>query len=497
LANKGQPRKLDDWGSLRAWGWGASRALDYFETDKSVDAKRVAIEGLSRYGKAALVTMAYDSRFATGFIASSGEGGAKIMRRKFGEQVENVAAASEYHWMAGNFIKYAGPLAPDDLLVDAHELVALCAPRPVFISSGSLQVEGGWIDGKGMFLGGVGAGPVYKLLGKKDLGTTEFPPMETTLIDGDISFRQHSGGHTAGPNWPIFLTFASRYFGGPTPEIALTFDDLPSHGQLPPGMTRADVAKSIIYALKTANAPPTYGFVNAARIAKEPESEEVLKLWRDAGLPLGNHAFTHMDLDKNSAEAFEQDVLANEPTLQKYMAGQDWHWQRYPYLNEGDTAEKHKAVADFLKQHGYRVAQVSASFGDYAYNGPYVRCLAKGDQEAIDQLKKSYTEGAGESLFEAQKNSQLVYGLDIKHIMLLHIGSFETVMFPTLLDLLKQHGFKIVSLPEAESDDAYRIEPELTANWNGTLLEQMMSGKHIRENPRGDERIAELEKVCQ
>jgi hypothetical protein len=215
LVNKGQPRKVDDWGALRAWAWGASRALDYFETDKSVAAKQVGIEGLSRYGKAALVAMAYEPRLAIAFIASSGEGGAKILRRKFGEQVENVASTSEYHWMSGNFLKYAGPLTPNDLPVDAHELIALCAPRPVFISSGSLQVEGGWIDGKGMFLGAVGAGPVYKLLGKKDLGTTEFPPMETALIDGDIAFRQHTGGHTAGPNWPTFLTFASRYLKGP------------------------------------------------------------------------------------------------------------------------------------------------------------------------------------------------------------------------------------------------------------------------------------------
>jgi hypothetical protein len=215
LVNKGRPRKVDDWGALRAWAWGASRALDYFETDKSVDAKQVGIEGLSRYGKAALVAMAYEPRLAIAFVASSGEGGAKILRRKFGEQVENVASTSEYHWMAGNFLKYAGPLTPNDLPVDAHELIALCAPRPVFISSGSLQVEGGWIDGKGMFLGAVGAGPVYKLLGKKDLGTAEFPLMETALIDGDIAFRQHSGGHTAGPNWPTFLTFAGRYLKGP------------------------------------------------------------------------------------------------------------------------------------------------------------------------------------------------------------------------------------------------------------------------------------------
>jgi hypothetical protein len=211
LVNLGQVRKVDDWGALKAWAWGASRALDYFETDKAVDAKQVGIEGLSRYGKAALVAMAYDPRFAIGFIGSSGEGGAKILRRKFGEQVENVASTSEYHWMAGNFLKYAGPLTPNDLPVDAHELIALCAPRPVFISSGSLQVEGGWIDGKGMFLAAVGAGPVYRLLGKKDLGTADFPPPETARIDGEIAFRQHSGGHTTGPNWPTFLTFASRY----------------------------------------------------------------------------------------------------------------------------------------------------------------------------------------------------------------------------------------------------------------------------------------------
>jgi hypothetical protein len=212
LVNKGQPRKPDDWGTLRAWAWGASRALDYFETDKDVDMHRVGIEGLSRYGKAALVAMAYEPRFAIGLIGSSGAGGAKILRRTFGEQVENLASSSEYHWFAGNFIKYAGPLTPNDLPVDAHELIALCAPRPVFISSGSPAVEGQWIDAKGMFLGAVYAGPVYRLLGKKDLGTAEFPPQQTSLTDGDIAFRQHEGGHMVGPNWTYFIEFAERYF---------------------------------------------------------------------------------------------------------------------------------------------------------------------------------------------------------------------------------------------------------------------------------------------
>ncbi len=215
LCNRGKPRDADDWGALRAWAWGASRALDYFESDPTVDAKRVGIEGLSRYGKAALVTLAYDSRFAIGFIGSSGAGGSKVWRRNYGELLENVASSGEYHWMAGNFIKYAGPQKVGDLPIDSHQLIALCAPRPVFIGCGTLEKGDGWVDPRGMFLAGVGAGPVYELLGRKGLGTNEFPKVETPLTAGDIAFRQHSEGHTCGPNWPAFLEFAQRYFESP------------------------------------------------------------------------------------------------------------------------------------------------------------------------------------------------------------------------------------------------------------------------------------------
>jgi hypothetical protein len=214
LLNKGQPRKLDDWGALRAWAWGASRAMDYFEADKAVDAHQIGIAGHSRYGKAALVTMAYDPRFAIAYVSSSGAGGAALYRRNFGEQIGNVAGTGEYHWMAGNFLKYAGPLTPADLPVDAHELIALSAPRPVFIGAGATEGDG-WQDGRGMFMATVAAGPVYRLLGKKDLATTEFPPIETPLIEGDLAYRQHSDGHNPAPNWPTFLTFASRYLKGP------------------------------------------------------------------------------------------------------------------------------------------------------------------------------------------------------------------------------------------------------------------------------------------
>jgi hypothetical protein len=213
LVNKGQPRKPDDWGALRAWAWGASRLLDFLESDPAVDAKRAVIEGVSRFGKAALVTMAYEPRFAMGFIGSSGMGGAALHRRRIGELLENVAASGEYHWMAGNYLKYAGPLTPNDLPVDSHELIALSAPRPLFIGAGSPEQGDAWVDPRGMFMATVAASPVYRLLGKRGLDTTAFPPIETPLTAGELAYRQHAGGHTSGPNWPVFLEFAARYFG--------------------------------------------------------------------------------------------------------------------------------------------------------------------------------------------------------------------------------------------------------------------------------------------
>ena len=212
LVNKGRPRKLDDWGALKAWAWGASRALDYFETDKAVDATRVGIQGHSRYGKAAIVAMAFDQRFAIGYISSSGAGGAKLHRRKFGEVVENVLAANEYHWMAGNYFKYAGDW--DALPVDSHLLIALAAPRPLFLSAGATDGDG-WVDAKGSFLAASAAQPAYALLGKKGMpqGANQFPPIDTALVDGEVGFKQHTGGHTDAPTWPTFLEFAERFIG--------------------------------------------------------------------------------------------------------------------------------------------------------------------------------------------------------------------------------------------------------------------------------------------
>jgi hypothetical protein len=219
LCNHGQPRKLNDWGALRAWAWAGSRLMDYLETDKEVDARHVAVAGHSRFGKTALVAMAYDQRFAVAYINSSGAGGADLARRHYGEQLENIAGTGEYHWMAGSYLKYAGPLTPADLPIDSHELIALCAPRPVFIGGGTTEGGDGWADVRGTFLAEVAAGPVYKLLGARDLGTGTFPAVGSALVSGDLGFRQHPGGHTPIPDFPTFLSFASRYLT-PAPKPA-------------------------------------------------------------------------------------------------------------------------------------------------------------------------------------------------------------------------------------------------------------------------------------
>ena len=210
LCNKGKHRQPSDWGSLRAWGWGLSRLIDYFETDNTFDATKCAIEGVSRYGKASLVAMAFEERIAAGFIASSGKAGAAGWRRDCGESIGNIVSSEEYHWVCGNLIRYGtDPLTENDLPVDQHELIALCAPRACFISTGSWNGDK-WQDVVGSFISASKASPVYELLGYKGVGTDLFPGMDNGLMEGRLTYRQHHGGHEAGPNWPFFLDFFER-----------------------------------------------------------------------------------------------------------------------------------------------------------------------------------------------------------------------------------------------------------------------------------------------
>ena len=220
LTDHGAPRKPDDWGALRAWGWGASRALDYLQTVPEVDGKRVGIEGVSRFGKAALVTAAFDPHFYAILVGSSGEGGAAPFRRNFGEAVENLASTSEYHWMAGNFLKYAGPETPNDLPIESDELIALVAPRLCFISYGNPDAgDALWLDQQGSYMATIAAGRAWILLGAKDLGqgneyrTAKKPPIGTNLLDGELAWRQHESGHTDAPNMKYFIEWADRKMG--------------------------------------------------------------------------------------------------------------------------------------------------------------------------------------------------------------------------------------------------------------------------------------------
>ena len=217
LMNKGKPRSMSDWGVLRAWAWGDSRILDYLETDPDVDAKKVGVMGHSRGGKAALVAMVDDPRFAIGYISSSGAGGVNLYRRNYGEAISNLASASEFHWFAGNFLRYAAAgQTSEEMPVDSHEFLALVAPRPVFIGAGALITDpqyapgDAWQDAEGMFKSAVAASPVWLLLGAKGLGTDRYPPVNTLIDSGDIAFRQHEYGHTPAPNWPYFIQFADR-----------------------------------------------------------------------------------------------------------------------------------------------------------------------------------------------------------------------------------------------------------------------------------------------
>lgn len=225
LVNKGQPRKPDQWGALRAWAWAASRALDYLQMVPGVDAKHVGIEGVSRYGKAALVTMAFDPRFAMVLVGSSGKGGATPFRRNFGESVTNLTGG-EYYWMAGNFMKYGaskatfGSMNPGDIPVDSNELIALCAPRLTFISYGiPSKGDAKWLDQRGSWMATVAASPVWTLLGSRGLGVTgnyrtvPMPPVNDGLLNGKLAWRQDDGGHTDAPNVKYFIRWVDKWIG--------------------------------------------------------------------------------------------------------------------------------------------------------------------------------------------------------------------------------------------------------------------------------------------
>jgi peptidoglycan-N-acetylglucosamine deacetylase len=278
-------------------------------------------------------------------------------------------------------------------------------------------------------------------------------------------------------------------------QMAVTFDDLPAHGAMPLGTTRLQIVQSILATLQQEGMPATYGFINGKKVEDDPSSLAVLKAWRAAGQPLGNHTWAHLDLGKETAQQFEAEVSRNEPLLKDLMAKEDWHWLRYPYLREGDTQEKRRAVRAWLFAQRYRIAETSMDFEDYLWNEPYARCLAKRDEASIQKLHDGYLAVAAQYYILARQLSQMIYGRDVKHVLLMHVGAFDARMLPELLALYRAKGVKFISLPDAISDPAYQEDPDIGDAGGGTLLELMME-KHRLKMPANTKPYKQLEAMC-
>jgi peptidoglycan/xylan/chitin deacetylase (PgdA/CDA1 family) len=263
-------------------------------------------------------------------------------------------------------------------------------------------------------------------------------------------------------------------------QVAFTWDDLPAHGQLPPGVTRVQVGKHLITAMQAAHLPPVWGFVNGAHTTEEPDSTPMLKDWRVAGFPLGNHTWSHPSLNRTPSADWEADLAKNEPLLQSYMPADSQRWVRFPYLDEGDTPEKRAAVRKYLAANGYKIAAVTMSFGDYMFNGPYARCVAKNDAASIAQLEKAYLDAAANSLEYSRAMSQALFKRDIPYVLLMHVGAFDAHMLPSLLQLYQSKGVTFVSLEDAEMDPFYANDLDLSLPGTPDTLESLM---HTRGLP--------------
>lgn len=267
--------------------------------------------------------------------------------------------------------------------------------------------------------------------------------------------------------------------------VAVTFDDLPSHSAVPPGETRVSIATRILAAFREAGVGEVYGFVNGFQLARDSGSEAVLGLWRAAGHPLANHTWSHMRLNDNPADAFTADVTRNEPLLERYMGTGDWRWFRYPYLAEGDTPEKRAAARTFLAQHRYRVASVTMSFDDWAYNEPFARCSSRGDAAAIATLETRWLNAAESSLAYYRGLSQTLYGREIPLVLLMHVGAFDARLLPRLLAMYRSRGVRFVTLQEAEADAFYADETNSAASPEPATLENAMRARGLMPPPKG------------
>ena len=293
----------------------------------------------------------------------------------------------------------------------------------------------------------------------------------------------------------LFLVFLLAVAPLRAQQVAITFDDLPLHDDLPPNERRLQVAQQILSTIQREHLPAVYGFINAIDMEDDPSLIDVLKAWRDAGQPLGNHTYSHIGLNKQTPTQFIADIRKNEPTLISLAGNSDWRYLRYPYLWEGATLAKRHAVRDWLFAHNYKVAQVTMNFDDYLWNAPYARCSEQHNQAAIASLEKSYLAAADRGIEIARQTSQALYGRDIPYVLLLHIGAFDARVFPQLVQLLRSRGFTFVTLQQAQQDPAYAHDPNQALEHGGTLQHQEYVARHLTY-PQLDSPTKELDALC-
>jgi len=280
------------------------------------------------------------------------------------------------------------------------------------------------------------------------------------------------------------------------PKIAISFDDLPVHGVLPAGLSRTDIAQQIIDALKAGAIPPTYGLVNGVGIEREPSSAAVLEMWRASGNLLGNHTWTHPGLSKTDLATYEADFLKSEPLLEKYAAGSDWHWFRYPFVDEGKDEAQRAEFRSFLAAHGYKIAHVTVTVDDWDYPEPYARCLAKHDAAALAKLEMIYLQRAAEGANYSRALSAQALGHEVPYILLLHVGSFQAHMMPKLIALYKAMGFSFVSLEEATADPFYKAYADPSLPAPPRSMENILWAKGQQPPASPDNHSAELQAMC-
>ncbi|MEO6965975.1 MAG: polysaccharide deacetylase family protein [Acidobacteriaceae bacterium] len=280
------------------------------------------------------------------------------------------------------------------------------------------------------------------------------------------------------------------------PVVALTFDDLPAGGGLRPGVTRVGILTHLTEELRANHLKGVYGFVNAVDLGGDPDTQQALRIWMGAGMNIGNHTWSHPALSSETAADYEHNIALDEPALRQYAGKRNWHWLRFPYMEEGDTLAKRNDVRDWLRQHGYRIAEITLNFNDDDWSDPYLRCMEKHDQAGIAWLQQSYLEAAAQLIPFEREEQQLAFGHEIPNVLLLHATEFTTLMLPSLIRLLKQQGFRFASLPKVEKNRAYALDPAIGLPNGGQFSDEFLYAQHVKPPPSFPEPVKHLNDLC-